>query len=106
MIAKNFGYPKEVIARRFWSKVQPVASGCWEWQGRRSANGYGTMAVKPESRPLHLMRAHRIAWTLLYGPISGRLVIDHLCRNRLCVRPTHLDLVTEQENGRRAKSPR
>lgn len=67
-------------------------TGCWEWQGWKHA-GYGYLWHGQKNR-----RAHRIAYELLVGPIPEGLVIDHLCRNRGCVNPMHLELVTNAEN--------
>lgn len=91
---------------RFWSRVkkngpmpaQAKAPGpCWEWTGTRRSNGYG--AFKPTETTQQL--AHRYAWELLRSPIPAGLVIDHLCRNRACVNPDHLEVVTLGENTRR-----
>lgn len=68
--------------------------GCWEWQGQRLKSGYG-----------HYKRttAHRWVYERLVGPIPAGLQIDHLCRNRPCVNPAHLEPVTPLENIRRGK---
>jgi hypothetical protein len=52
-----------------------------------------------------IIRAHRFAYELLVGPIPEGLVIDHLCRNRRCVNPAHLEPVTAEENWRRGDAP-
>lgn len=63
-------------------------------------SGYGQFAMDDGDR-VRMKPAHRIAYELVNGPIPEGLEIDHLCRNRLCVRPDHLEAVTTQENLRR-----
>lgn len=63
---------------------------CWEWGGSTDADGYGKYSR---------MKAHRIMWTWAHNQdIPAGLSLDHLCRNRLCVNPTHLEPVTWGEN--------
>lgn len=103
MPSRTFGYPVEVIEERFWAKVQKT-DGCWLWLGRRSGKkkSYGEMLVRPPRRGRRTMPAHRVAYTLFVGQIPVARVIDHLCRQTLCVRPDHLEAVTSSENGKRA----
>lgn len=89
------------LRERFESHFEPVGSDeCWEWQGKRWRNGYGCF---------HLDRyrttgAHRAAWEFANGqPIPEGLEIDHLCSNRPCVNPAHMEVVTHAENMRRAR---
>lgn len=72
--------------------------GCWEWQGSVLASGYGSMSVENVR-----VVVHRYLWELLSGPIPEGIQIDHLCRNRICCNPAHLDPVTQQENLRRSR---
>lgn len=77
----------------FWAKVD--ASGdCWEWMGSRHKKaGYGKYKIDGKT-----WVAHRLAWTLLVGPIPPGLTIDHLCRVTHCVNPDHLELVSGRTN--------
>lgn len=86
------------IAERFESKVLKT-DGCWLWQRAKSSSGYGVFGVAWG----HSMCAHRFAYEQAVGPIPDGLEIDHLCSNRLCVRPDHLEPVTREENIRRAR---
>jgi hypothetical protein len=88
------------LADRFAAKV--IAAGpddCWLWQGARMTAGYGT--INRGGRGGGMVGAHRVAYELTYGPIPEGLDIDHLCRNRLCCNPAHLEPVTRAENIRR-----
>lgn len=86
-------------AQRFWSKVNVgKPNDCWTWKASTTTGGYGQFLV--EGRLVH---AHRVAYTLTVGPIPEGLELDHLCRNRRCVNPTHLEPVTRQENIRRGE---
>lgn len=89
------------LFERFWGKVKGnLETGCWEWTaGQRGWPGYGNFSFGP--RPSTTIYAHRFAYRQLVGPIPPWLQIDHLCRNRRCVNPNHLELVTSQENIKR-----
>lgn len=73
---------------------------CWVWQGRLDADGYGSFSVDGRTR-----RVHRWWYDLQVGIPRG-LELDHLCRNRACVRLTHLEPVTHAENVRRGAAAR
>lgn len=86
------------LEERFWEKVEPTGF-CWNWTAS-TRNGYGQISVG--GRKGRIAGAHRVAYELLIGPIPDGLVIDHLCRNTLCVNPDHLEPVTVRENALRA----
>lgn len=75
--------------------VDPT-SGCWVWT-RSTKNGWAFYRGNA---------AYRLSWQAFVGPIPRGLQIDHVCRNRRCVRPhpDHLEPVTKAENGRRARA--
>lgn len=86
---------------RFWSKVDKGGPfGCWVWTASLNSTGYGQFIVMRGKRG-YPRPAHRVAWELIRGPVAVGHVLDHLCRNRACVRPDHLEPVTNEENIQR-----
>lgn len=84
---------------RLATRIAVQASGCWEWTGTRKETGYGRIEVA--GRIVHV---HRHVYELLVGPVPAELEVDHLCRNRPCCNPAHLEPVTHRENTRRARA--
>lgn len=83
------------IDNRFWSKVAPAGPlDCWQWTACTTAEGYGLFAGGGN----RLVGAHRWSYEALRAEIPAGLVIDHLCRNRACVNPWHLEPVSTQVN--------
>lgn len=86
---------------RFWPKVNKT-NGCWLWLGSTNPNGYGRFFIK---RGLPALLAHRYSYELTNGPIPEGMQVDHLCRCRECVNPSHLELVSPRVNTLRGNSP-
>ena len=97
---KNLGRPPSPLIDRLMSKINKTES-CWIWTGQQTYNGYGFFGQRINGKVTGHM-AHRIVYETLVGKISDGLTIDHLCMNRLCVNPEHLEPVTIGENIRRA----
>ncbi len=83
---------------RFLAKIARAENGCWEWIASCKPNGYGYFRRWKERGGGY---AHRWAYEHFVGPIPDGLHLDHLCRNKRCVNPSHLEPVTQAENNRR-----
>ena len=88
----EYGDPR--LPARFWAKVRvDPDTGCWLWGAAMHPSGYGCISWNG-----HAALAHRVSYMALVGNIPIPLEIDHLCRRRGCVNPTHLEPVTRQVN--------
>ncbi|OGR27289.1 MAG: hypothetical protein A2139_07850 [Desulfobacca sp. RBG_16_60_12] len=89
MLPTSVQLPKNAVGR-----LQPhPGTGCWLWQGEINRNGYGRVWVNGKR-----LMAHRVTYEAFHGPIAPGLVLDHLCKNRQCCNPDHLEPVTVREN--------
>lgn len=81
---------------RFWAKVDSTGE-CWIWTASTDNHGYGQINIKTDGswRP---QKAHRVSLILDGVEIPAGFDVDHICRNRLCVRPSHLRVVTRKQN--------
>lgn len=87
---------------RFWSKVEVYGpASCWVWRGATNKGGYGVFTEVKGGKTFYYS-AHRLAWKLVKGrEAPAKKDLDHLCLNRLCVNPFHLEPVPHKENIRR-----
>lgn len=84
----------DVLSRALLYVGNTDENGCWTWLGGLRGKGYGGFQVSYGTS----VAAHRFIYEQLEGPIPTGLQLDHLCRNRTCVNPDHLEPVTLQEN--------
>ena len=93
----SMGRETKPAIERFMSHVEKAENGCWNWTGGIKPGGYGVFGItKNKIRKAH--NAHRWAYINMVGDIPEGLTVDHLCRNRKCVNPSHMEIVTIREN--------
>ncbi len=85
-----------MLPTQITSKFIVDPAGCWVWQKSITGGGYGYINWKRKTQ-----KAVRIIYKMLVGPIPPGLQLDHLCRNRACVNPQHVEPVTSRENTMR-----
>jgi hypothetical protein len=84
--------------QRFWLKVDKTET-CWIWRAALNDHGYGIFRRSNHTN----IRSHRWAWEQVNGLVPNGLELDHLCRNRACCNPSHLEAVTHLTNSSRSQ---
>ena len=90
------GHNRRLTARMGCEYVIDPVTGCWAWQGAIIADGYGAKYFG-DNRVL----AHRLYYEAVHGSVPEGMTLDHLCRNRACCNPEHLEVVTQAVNVQR-----
>lgn len=85
---------EDIYFERFAQKVQ-MTDTCWLWTGAKMPSGYGHMQYREKKNVV----AHRLAYLFFIGSIPEGLVLDHLCRNRICCNPHHLTSIGMLAHG-------
>lgn len=88
--------------QRILKSVEPNPNGCWIWKRQLYRNGYGRIQFGGQNKRIYML-AHRVSYDTFIGPIGDGLVLDHLCRNKACVNPQHLEPVSQKTNLNRGK---
>lgn len=91
----------QTLEDRIRNGVEVTESGCWEWRRSILAAGYGCIRVDGKTRT-----THSVAYEVFKGRVPEGLEIDHLCRNRACCNPDHMEAVTHSVNVRRGNGPK
>jgi HNH endonuclease len=83
-------------SERFWHRVMKTEN-CWTWLGSKDKAGYGKFVYYLCNKKQHI-RCHQFSYLITYGTLQGGQCVRHLCNNRICVRPEHLALGSNQDN--------
>jgi len=92
---------RRIWEQRFMENVSVSINGCWLWSGTIDSYGYGVFVTEKKNT----FKAHRLSFALKRGYCSSELTIDHLCKNKKCVNPDHMELITNSENVTRGNGP-
>ena len=90
------------IRDRLLVGTEQLQNGCWQWKGALDKSGYGHISIPGASRSNRKKLAHRVSYQTFVGPIPDGNPIDHLCQNRGCINPTHLEPVSQKLNNQRS----
>lgn len=93
------------LATRIQSKIRISENGCVEWTGKRLRGGYGMVGSGGFGSKRRTLYVHRVVYQMWRGPVPPGLELDHLCRNKACCNPLHLEPVTRSVNVRRGLAP-
>ena len=91
--------PTVIEIQRFWGNVDKTPT-CWLWTLALNSDGYGSVSIQGVQ-----IRAHRLSYLLVRGPVPDGMQLDHLCRVRHCLNPDHLEPVTAKTNLLRGINP-
>jgi hypothetical protein len=100
----RYGYPL-TLRERLLLHARLTGGGCWTWLGALDADGYGKYVLPRDGhwKQRRYLRPHRLAYEEFVGPIPEGLTLDHRCRNRACINPSHLEPVPSVENVMRGE---
>lgn len=99
----RFAFSKTLWRKRFFQRIN-IEDGCWIWKGVITPRGYASFYYQINGVN-KIISCHRAAYMDFIGSIPAGLTLDHLCRNKSCVNPSHLEPVTMRENILRSESP-
>lgn len=95
----------KTLIELFWSYVEKTDS-CWNWKSTIQTEGYGVFSCRFSVGNSRILNAHRVSYMLSGKKLDSKLQIDHICENKACVNPKHLEQVTAKENCMRYQARR